>query len=684
MSAAVVEGVFAAPEIPALPERVPHEASPISGLTRAMRGRWIHVGVLATLLAPVLAVSGYMSGKQLYESQAILRLHPQESNILYRSGDDSVLKTFDSFAKAETSYVASNPVMEQATDTLKTEFPELADEMTANDLTGSIEIKRNDSLIVLVTHSADPEFAAAKLDAVLAAYFDLKYAAENRMSDTRLRELQARETELLARQQEIRAQMLEVGEEYGLDALRRAHLEEVAQIDALEGRLEEVTATLISLQSADGSQSADMADQEIMRATLLDRALADLNFEKAKLGAELATILTRYPDSSPQARDKRAEIAIIDQSMADRRQQITVLGQTGTLTDTSTATEENSINELIALQTKVQGQLGEARAQARVLNGKQIELGGLAEEAEAMRDLLDETRNALEVIRLEAGHAMPGFAEIMSPASVPVKPSKDSTKLNAAMGLVGGVFLSLLLALGFGMMSTRVRYSDALLKWTHLVPLAHVARKGEIITATADRLRNAAQLHPLRTAHQQGKPRTLAVVRLDKGAPDHLAFALAASFGRARLKTLLIDADLAQGALTTRMGFAGAAGWREALAGAAPDALPILAEPGLSVLPCGHLTDLHDGSVSVGACRAALARLGEGFDVVVLNAGSKSDMLSAELTVSAADLAIAEIRSTDHRKAVTSRIARLDLLPRQGGLIAFTGACKGDPGLMLH
>jgi succinoglycan biosynthesis transport protein ExoP len=682
MSAVLAQPPVTAAEFPALAERIPHEASPISGLVRTMRGRWLFVGLLSVLLAPALAFGGYMSGKQLFESQAILRLYPQESNILYRSGDDSILKTFDSFAKAETTYVASNPVMEHATARLQAEFPELAAEMNPNDLAGSIEIKRNDSLIVLVTRSADPAFAAAKLDAVLDAYFDLKQSAEDQLFVTRLEELQDREAELLARQQEIRDQMIDVGGEYGLDALRRAHVEKVAQIDALQSRLEEVSATLISLQSDDGSQSADMADQEIMRATLLDRALADLNFDRAKREAELATILTRYPENSPQVRDKLAEIAIIDQSMADRRQQITVLGQTGALTDTSTATSEDSINELIALQTKVQGQVDEARSQARDLNAKQIELSGLVEEAEAMRDLLDETRNALEVIRLEAGQAIPGFAEVMSPASLPMDPAEDSTKMLAAAGLAGGLVLSLVMAFGIGIMSRKVRYSDALMKWTHLVPIAHVAGKKEAISVTADRLRNAVQLHPLRISHQAGKPRTLALVRLDNGAPDELAYALAASFGRARMKTLLIDADLASGALTKRLGFSAAAGWREALAGHAPDALPILAAPGLSVLPCGHLTDLHDASVSIGACRDALARIGEGFDVVILNAGSKSDMLSSELAVSASDLAIAEVRSTDQRKSVTTRLARLDQLPRQGGLVAFTKGRRDDPGLI--
>jgi polysaccharide biosynthesis transport protein len=623
------EGPFPASDIPAAAERTAPEANPVAGLLRALRGRWLVAFMVSGVIGPALAVGGYKTGDQLYSSQAILRLHPQESNILYRTGDDSVLKTFDSFAKAETSYVASHPVMEHAANALAVDFPELAADITGDDLTGSIEIKRNDSLIVLTTMSRDPAFAAAKLDAVLSAYFELKYAAENRMSGVRLEELQLRETELLARQQEIRAQMLEVGGEYGLDALARAHVEKVAQIDALEGRLAEVTATLISLESDDVTQSADMSDQEIMRATLLDRALADLNFDRAKREAEMATLITRYPATSPQIRDKQAEIDIIDRSMAERRDQITVLGLTGALTDTISGDAQTSIDDIRALQEEVTGQLEEARSQARDLNGKQIELRGLVDEAEAMRDLLDETRQALEEIRLEAGHAMPGFAEIMSPASLPVEPAEDSRKMQTVMGLAAGLMLSVAGALLLGLMSRRTRYSDAMSRWSHLVPVAMVSARRAPLAVTADRLRDAAQLHPVRAPQLVGKARTVALVRLDSSPPDSLAHALAASFARARLRTLLIDADLATGTLTTTLGFEASPGWREALSGQSPHAIPILAEPHLSVLPCGQLAELHDGAVSVGACRVALSRLGEGYDVVVVNAGSMAETLSA-------------------------------------------------------
>jgi hypothetical protein len=110
----------------------------------------------------------FREGVELYASQAILRVFPQDSNILDATGDDSVLKTFDSLMKAETTYVPSIPVMERAAATLRTAHPDLAAELKATDLAGSIEIRRNDSPIILSTKSRDAAFVSAKLGAFAA------------------------------------------------------------------------------------------------------------------------------------------------------------------------------------------------------------------------------------------------------------------------------------------------------------------------------------------------------------------------------------------------------------------------------------------------------------------------------------------------------------------------------------
>jgi uncharacterized protein involved in exopolysaccharide biosynthesis len=679
MTATAAFDIAAAEPLPLAEPPAAPEQSPLAGLTRAMRGRWLAAGLVAAVIGPAFAFGGNVSGVRLYQSGAILRVFPQESNILYRTGDDSVLKTFDSFVKAETTSVASNPVMDRAREALAADWPTLAADMTASDLAGSIEIKRNDSLITLNTKSRDPAFAAAKVNAVVAAYLDLQAEAESARSDVRLAELQSRETDLQARQADIRRRTLEVGGEYGIDALAKAHVEKIAQIDALESRRAEVEATLAAMRTASGESSADMSDDEIMRATLLDRALADLNFERAKREAELSTFLLRYPAESHQVRDLREQLAVIDRAMAQRREQIKVLGQTGALTDTSGANAEASQAEIAALLEKVTANLATARTEARDLNSKRAELAALKEEADDVRKLLEETSSALEVIRLEAGRALPGYTAILSPATEPAEPAEDSSKMLAAAGLAGGGVLPFAVALLLGLLSGRVRHSDALSRFGHLVPVLRVVPRRRPAASEPDRLRNALQLLPLRHPQPPGKTRVVTFARLDQGAPAADALELARSFVRAGTRVLLIDTDLSEQGITTSLDLTDRPGWREALLGQKP--APVAMADGLSVLPAGLDPRLTDTSAGIGAIRRTLADLSTDQDLILICAQSPANSLMTELLLSASDLGLADVQPTDRKASIAAHILRLDNLPRQGGALVFTHASAGDPGL---
>jgi polysaccharide biosynthesis transport protein len=658
----------------------PPEQSPLAGLIRAMRGRWLAASAAALILGPLFATGGFLAGVELYQSTAILRLFPQESNILYRSGDDSVLKTFDSFVKAETTAVASDPVMDRARTRLAEDRPDAAAGMSTRDLAGSIEIKRNDSLITLTTLSRDPAFATAKVDAVVSAYLDLQAEVETARSNVRLEELQSREEILLARQAEIRSRMLMVGGEYGTDALAKAHVEKVAQIDALSARRAEIEATLVALRTASGESSADMSDNEIMRATLLDRALADLNFDRAKRLADLSTLLLRYPDASPQVQDLREQIAVIDRAMSERREQIKVLGQTGALTDTSGANAEASQAEIAALLDKVTGQLAVARTEARDLNGKRAELEGLQEEANDVRKLLEETSAALEMIRLEAGRALPGYSAVLSPASLATKPAEDSRRLLAAAGLGGGSMLPFAVALLLGLTARRLRYSDALLPHSHRVPILRVVPRRNPAPSEPDRLRNALLLHPLRQPHPAGAARVVTFTRLDRGVPSQTALELARSFASAGLRVLLIDADPVEGRLSRQLELADMPGWSELLLGQTAEPVPMA--DGLMLLPAGKGSHKAEFTTEIASLRALIARLSQDQDLVLICARDARDSLLNELFLSLSDLAMAEVCPGDRKSVVASQVLRLDTLPRQGGCLVFQSARPGDPGLL--
>ena len=65
---------------------------------------------------------------------------------------------------------------------------------------------------------------------------------------------------------------------------------------------------------------------------------------------------------------------------------------------------------------------------------------------------------------------------------------------------------------------------------------------------------------------------------------------------------------------------------------------------------------------------------------MLIHTGSLAQTLSADLILSACDLALAEVRVGDDRRTVAARLDRIDTLPRHGGAVVFTGARRSDPG----
>jgi uncharacterized protein involved in exopolysaccharide biosynthesis len=652
---------------------------PLDTLARAMRARWAPALAAGAALGAALGLAGYLSGVELYESQAILRVFPQESNILYATGNDSVLKTFDSFVKAETSYVASHVVMARAVDTLLRDRPDMTAGMRVSDLTGSVEIKRSDSLIVLTTRSREAAFAADKLEAVVAAYLSLVQEAEAARAAVRLSELLDREKEFVRRAADLARQQLEIGGEFGLAAIAKAHGEKIAQVDQLAGRLSEIEATIAALSAAEGGASADTSDAEIMRATLLDRTMADIGFERAKLLAELATLRAAYAGrSNPRFKQTERElldkIGVIETALADRREQIRVLGQTGALTDASAAGAPTSLADITIVRDRIAEQLQAARAEARDLNRRRIELERVEQAIEEDGKLLAETRRALEVIRLESGRALPGYAVLMSPPSMPLNAADDSRKMLAAGGLAGGFALALIAALGLGLREPRLRFAETLAPVAHRLPVVDVAATGDDDTDAADRLRNTLQLHPLRAPRLVGRAPVVAVTRADPGPATALARALAESHARGRMRTLLIEADM--GGPPDPV-----AGWSDLVAGQPVAPAPVAGQPNLWALAAGTLGTLGDRTVTAPAVRLAIDRLTRSFDVIILSSGSLADRMAARFLLSAADVGVLALRPDSDRAAILAQVEALDTLPRNGSVAILRKALPQDPGL---
>ncbi len=670
------EAVALPPDTWAPVEQNTPSANLLVGLMREMRCRWSLWVLVSTALAGGLGIAGYQMGTKTFASEAVLRVYPSETGILYASRDDSVLKTFTSFIKAETATVASHPVMSRAAHHLNEAYPVLTEGMQVLDLRGSIEIKRSESLIVLKTKSKDAAFAAAKLDAVTGAYLALSAETKLDAMHQRSAELLRREAELLAQLRELDRRRLEVGGEFGSGAIVKAHVEKVAQIDGLSTRRAEVERTLESMRRNEGGASADMNDEHILRATLLDRGLADLNIEIARHKAELATLRERYTPRARVVKDKQQQIDILEAAQADRREQIQVLGQTGALTDQTERGEEESLAAIEALLAKVTGELEAARKEARDLNARRVELAFLEEERDETRRMLDDTRSALDEIQIES-RSETGLVELMSPAVVPVEPAEDSSKMQALLGAAAGWFFGTALIFGAALTRARVAWSDSLGKSAPEMQVMRVlgkgmASKGQSYAHAMDRLRTKIQLVPTAVGENEARKsaRCLTVLRAGRGDARSVAQGLAKSFAHTDMKVLFIEAD-AQAAPTDEKG------WRDL---DLKNPVEPMQDEELYILPAGQRTAVEAQS-SFSSLRKKLGLYDKKFDVIVIHGGAVTGSIDAELFASASDFTLAEVRRGDRKQVVAKALNAIFDRPRHGAAIVFSQAHNRDPGL---
>jgi Mrp family chromosome partitioning ATPase len=252
------------------------------------------------------------------------------------------------------------------------------------------------------------------------------------------------------------------------------------------------------------------------------------------------------------------------------------------------------------------------------------------------------------------------------------------------MGLVSGSLLAVIAVMGLAMSSRKLRYSDALWKTAHRVPVLRVIaaatqKNPERNRREIDRVRNALKLLPARVPAVVGRGRVIAVTSLDGGSPEAVARDLANSFARARMRTLLVQAD----GSTAGAGDAAAPGWADALHG-----LPAVPQTAgdigcADLLPAGDPALSLDTDIGINAIRRVLGNLAQSYEVVIVNSGALADNLSADLILSASDFALAEVRVGQNRARVLDRIGNLDTLPRNGGAVIVTGARRNDPGLAL-
>ena len=661
--------------------------NPVLIVLRVLRGRWGIAAVLAAMLSVCGAYAGYKSKQPVYVSGGTIQVFPNKTNILYADTDDSRLRLFDAFVAAELSYLLSSPVLERAIT-----LPGMRALNWPGNVEGAVALKKTlavekkGGLITITGGYNAPQAAAAIVNCVLDAYTTL-HVEQLQLQDTvRERELTEREKDLLARLNEFDSQILEIGREYGTSSIGMAHTRKISQAEEVDQRISDLALTIATQEAAESSNNVDIGDAEIKRLLVLDHAMADMLFERSKIAAELAVLETQHAEEHHLIIETKARLGVIDKAIEDRRNQLATLGTSGALTKTSEGGKSDSVADLKALRDRFCSRREDLQKEARELNERLVKLEFLRKERDESRILLDETRRALEQVRVESRHSLPGTVEVKSRGSVPASPATDKRVAFAAAGGVFGSFGGVMLTVLYGLAFRRYRFSDDISSKQEVIgALPRCPEKTpeaeEVFQRAIQRLRVELQL---RASSSPGGS-VLAITGIRQGAGcTTVAIALAQAFSEATVQTVLVDADFRDSEITRRLGLEEVDGVREALLdGHLNSQLKEATVGELRTLPLGSKQQLSDSHVSHRPLSVLLQQLKSRCDLVILDLGPLTDRLTARLGTSLADQVLCVVPAEEAAQVVEQTLSDVNRLAPHRSLVVFNGASALDP-LLEH
>jgi polysaccharide biosynthesis transport protein len=636
-------------------------------LLGALRGRLVLGAILGSLLGLVIGVLIFLAVNPVFQSSGMMRIIARESKILYNDADDSRVRLFESFAAAETNYLSSRPVLERALSKLHAQdLPDVPSDISK--LATMLTIEGKKGLITIAAKNESAALAAAAVNGVVDAYTELRLEQTEGQQNFRVQELAAREKALLTQLEAIDKTVLDVGKEYGQVAIAEAHKNKIAQIGEISGRIDELTTTLNQLETVGYNLDADAGDAEIRRTMLLDQSMANMTYDRAKRAAEVVSLAKRYRAGHPKVEAMNAEILVLDKAIDERRMQIATLGRTGALTQRDQS-EKQSVDELRNLLSKLQDRRASLEGEAIDLNARMVRLAYLKEERGQTRANLDQTRGALEEVRVESRNASPGVTEIVARGGVPDRPYEDKRKAMAMVGFMGGLGIGFALIALLGLLRPTIRSEKDIASLG-----ASVASAGAFTSAEdpVHSLRN--MLHLALSRHDSSRGRILAVIGAGKEqGVTTLARALAHSFHQSGSRTALVDGHLVKPDISTMYAGAHDKGLTDWIFGSRTDPLPVMRDGGITLLPAGYSPEIRDHSISPRDVRHAMEMLAEDHDIVITDCGVAKQVLSSALFTAHCDAVLLVLRRGISQAEARSAAAAVLATSRKQVLVVLTG-----------
>jgi len=665
------------------------EESPIGHLRlgRMLRYKWTMV--LASLLVAIPAVTAvWLLVRPEYRARGIIHVRPIVPYLVYKTEDSGAVPFYDSYKNHQVQVMKGPAVLQRVLDDPKVRATEWY-RTPAVTLVGRhpishmerlreelmVQTGRGSENLDLVMSTRNPADAAVIVNAVIDNYLAVSHESSSRTEDMMYRRLTEQYDALgkeIENHERLAAELrkkLGTGTPDELISKRRVRLDEMqAQLEALHRELDiaqwqkgELAGLIEQRDGTPEEQTLEEADRLRYVYDNEWRQL-DLALKTARHEKELA--LQQFGDSHPRIVALNEQIKFSQERLDERQRQLdeqpvlpTEQGPSPAQVGVRVAGDLHSLDRRISL-LKYQEQillksLDQERDQFdRAFSSAQL----LAKENELIthrRQIFDDVRRRLDQKDMERN--VPGSIELMAKAEPPTKPSQDRRLVFTGMALLAGLGVGLVLTYVRANVSPTIQEVNDV---QHAVqgpflgqlPLVRNA-KGRNLT---DDPMQSEYIRMVRTALLQRmggrKGSVVQITSADAGAgKTTVAVMLGRSLAHCGRKVLLVDVDMRNPSVSSRMGIDHAPGLAAVLTSRASDqeAIRQTDTARFSVLTagaCGNGDQADPELLADGAFSSCLERWRRQYDIVLLDSSPVLPVADARILSRMVDGTIMVVR----------------------------------------
>ncbi len=659
--------------------------SPVQKIQRLLRGRAALAISLALICGAIGGTIGALSQPPTYRAIGLLEIRP---TIPLQDGDKN-MPYYQQFMASQANYITSPAVLNEIPNSEPWKSSAYAkDKKALNAIGGGLkaEYKKQSFNIALSFDDDDANLTTIGMQSLIAAYARQYKADAADIVTTRLAAEEAKERDLQSKIKSNERLINDVTKKYGSADLEQRVTSAQRDVDDVNRDLRGYENNLKAANNAIEAMKNGAAKLPIEELAQVDVSLGQLLSEIRANQIKLQQLKAVMGENHPRVKNMQKE-----------------LEATGKAAEEYADTLRTEVMAIIPDFVKG-GYMKITPGQLRVLAKRVEQLQTDVKKYEEIRDSISTDAGKVGYYRLDIKDAQTeldqvqkrleqnrflaissGQLRVMQDGAYPASVSNKKVLFGLLGTMVGGA-LPIGVLLLMGLMDTKFRYSDdATTNTMSGIPLLG------ILPNLPDRLSDPAQasiaahcVHQIRTMLQLNAMRehstAFTVTSASSGdGKTSLSLALGLSFAASGSRTLLIDADLVGGGLTSRLGNTSPLGIVDALAGVSlDDCVQATDVADLSILPIGSAQAHHAGGFSPPAVRKLLGEIRKHFEVIIIDTGPIMGSIEATPICASVDGVVLTVARGQSRPLVERAITHLSSIGARVAGVVFNRAQHKD------